>query len=274
MNNLVANEEETYKASKRIVENQIKEKKWTFTARDVQIKLKMNYHINIPIHEVRKIMKERLNLSFKRINSRPSNIWLNKLRIWRILFWIKFTKLITNDTLLINIDEWTISNKTKLNYSWSQKGKSWEVQNSNFSSSWSIIMAILNTGQWYCLILWSTVNSEIFSTFISYLNKWILGNNMFGKKNVSIILDNCSSHRSSASKNTIISNNITIIYLPTYSPQFAPVELIFNIFKKNLLSQTINNWMKLDRIETFNAIKWALDKINAQLQVDLDTSIK
>ena len=32
--------------------------------------------------------------------------------------------------------------------------------------------------------------------------------------------------------------------------------------------------MKLDRIEAFNAIKWALDKINSQLQVDLDTSIK
>ena len=83
---LVANEEEINKASQRIVENQIKEKKWTFTERDVQIKLKMNYHINIPIYEVRKVMKERLNLSFKRVNSRPSNIWLNKLKIQRILF--------------------------------------------------------------------------------------------------------------------------------------------------------------------------------------------
>ena len=59
MNNLVANEEETYKAFKWIVENQIKEKKWIFTARDVQIKLKMNYHISIPTHEVKIIIKEK-----------------------------------------------------------------------------------------------------------------------------------------------------------------------------------------------------------------------
>ena len=181
-------------------------------------------------------MKEQLNLSFKRINSRPSNIWLEKLKYWRFLFWIKFSKQINNDTLLFNIDEWVISNKSKLNYSWSKRGENLEVQNKNFSNSISLIMAILNTGQWYWWVLVGTVNSGNFQLFINYLHNWLVDNNMFGKKDVSIILDNWSSHRSNSSIKTIKRSNMNIVYLPTYSPQFAPIVLIF----LNFLEKFIN----------------------------------
>ena len=261
-------EEEANKNIEKIIKSYINEKKWVFTSKDIQFKLKTEDSINISSGKVRKLMKEKLNLSFKRINLRPLNIWLEKLKFWRLLFWIRFSKLINNDTLLINIDEWIISNKTRLNYSWSRRGESCEVQNNNFSGSISIIMAILSTRQWYWLVLQGTVDSDIFSLFITYLNKWLIENNMFGKKDASIILDNWSSHRSKNSKKTMINNKMNIIYLPTYSPQFAPIELVFSILKRNLLIQTKYKWIQLGKVEAFNIIKQGLnwldrDKINS-----------
>ena len=228
-------DKETNETIEKIISNYLNDKKGVFTSKDIQFKLCTEYSINIRQNKIRKLM-EQLNLSFKRINSRPSNIWLEKLKYWRFLFLIKFSKQINNDTLLINIEEWVISNKSKLNYSWSKRGESWEVQNKNFSNSISLIMAILNTGQWYWWALIRTVNSEIFQLFINYLHNWLVDNNMFGKIDISIILDNWSSHRSNNSIKTMKRSNMNIVYLPTYSPQFAPIELVFWIFKRKFIN--------------------------------------
>ena len=107
-----------------------------------------------------------------------------------------------------------------------------------------------------------TVNSENFQLFINYLHNWLVDNNMFGKKDVSIILDNWSSHRSNNSIKTMKRSNMNIVYLPTYSPQFAPIELVFWIFKRKLLTQTKYNWIQLGKAESFNWIKSALGCLN------------
>ena len=52
---------------------------------------------------------------------------------------------------------------------------------------------------------------------------------------------------------------MNIIYLPAYSPQFAPIELVFSILKRNLLIQTKYKWIQLGKVEAFNIIKQGLD---------------
>ena len=62
-------EEETNKIIERIISNYINEEKWTFTSKDIQFKLSPEHSINISkINNIGKLIKERLNLSFKRVN--------------------------------------------------------------------------------------------------------------------------------------------------------------------------------------------------------------
>ena len=80
-------------------------------------------------------MKRKLQLSFKRVKSRPANINIQKINKIRSLFAIKLTKEISTDTLLINIDEHSINRDVKTNYSWGYKGETIEAKNSLFYGS-------------------------------------------------------------------------------------------------------------------------------------------
>ena len=57
----------------------------------------------------------------------------------------------------------------------------------------------------------------------------IFGNQIF------YFLDNCLSHRSKIALNSLNRSSIQAIFLPAYSPQFAPIELIFGITKEEFL---------------------------------------
>ena len=78
-------DKETNEAIEKIISNYLNDKKGVFTSKDIQFKLCTEYSINISLNKIRKLMKEQLNLSFKRINSRPSNIWLEKLKYRKTL---------------------------------------------------------------------------------------------------------------------------------------------------------------------------------------------
>ena len=72
-------------------------------------------------------MKNDLELSYKKCATRPNNDDLNRIKILRSMYWIQFTEVLQNNTLVINIDEWVISSSTKNNYSWSINGQNKEI---------------------------------------------------------------------------------------------------------------------------------------------------
>ena len=108
-------------------------------------------------------MKNEANLSFKRVKSRPNNIDLKRLSSIRNFFAIKFSKIVTENTLLINIDEPSINRSVKLAYSWGPKGMPIESQNSALVGSESMIMAICSNGAWISKMINETIDSNNFT---------------------------------------------------------------------------------------------------------------
>ena len=53
---------------------------------------------------IRKIMKTETRFSFKRAKPRLSNINLDRVKLIRQIFTIKFSKLVSNQAIIINID--------------------------------------------------------------------------------------------------------------------------------------------------------------------------
>ena len=107
----------------KLIKEYVKENKYTFTAKEVTDFVNLKLNSEYSVSKIRCFMKRKLQLSFKRVKSRPANINLQKINRIRSLFAVKLTKEISTDTLLINIDESSINRDVKTNYSWDIKEK-------------------------------------------------------------------------------------------------------------------------------------------------------
>ena len=139
--------------------------KTEFTVKDVQKYLEVDHLIVLPQHIIREIMKKELRLTFKKWLSRPNNVDFDRLKVLRWMFSVKFATILKDNPLICNIDEWTITRTTKVNYSWSLKGMNKEIKNSPFAGSIYLILAILSNGWWFLLVWHHTINSTILLIF-------------------------------------------------------------------------------------------------------------
>ena len=76
----------------------------------------------------------------------------------------------------------------------------------------------------------------------------VLGNYALCQENCIVILDNATIHHSEEIVRLIESKGAKIIYLPPYSPDLNPIELMFGIYKQ-MLKKNYNE--KLSVAHTF-----------------------
>ena len=113
-----------------------------------------------PLHIVRRIMINNLQLSFKKISSRPITYHDEVLKEARILFSIRYSQLPSHKTLLINVDEASIGRSCKIEYSWSHKGESHECQKISIVGSLKLILAVASSGVWFWIASHENINSK------------------------------------------------------------------------------------------------------------------
>ena len=73
----------------------------------------------------------RITLTNK-TNKRPNGVDLVKLSLSRNLFAIKFTKLLEEDMIVANVDEWLVNYKSEDLYLWRKRGTSVELKSLPF----------------------------------------------------------------------------------------------------------------------------------------------
>ena len=85
------------------------------------------------------------------------------------MFSVQFSLNLKPNTLNWNLDEWTFSRSTKINYSWSTRGKNKVVHNAPFVGSMYMILTLLSNGWWIWLITNHTINSNIFIDYLKIM---------------------------------------------------------------------------------------------------------
>ena len=230
----------------------------TTTAQEITNFVNQELQEDFDVNFIRKIMKTQVNLSFKDVKPRPSNIDMNRIKLIRKLFALKFAKIITNEMLVINIDESSINRGITANYSWGLKGVPVESKNSLFSDSISLVMAICSNGSWMSFLMEETINSVNFVWFIKIVHNWLISNSYFGYHEVLLLLDNWAFHKSITSTSILKTLGYTIAYLPAYSPDFAPIEMCFSILKRYLKESCKRENTKLslrtNKIKIYNSL--------------------
>ena len=238
---------------------------YPFTINDVREHLKNTEDVDYPYQLIRGIVRNNLNLTYKRTLSRPISAEMNRVRLLRKLFSIQTIQEIHPKFLIANWDEWSINRNTKLNYSWSKIGANKETKNSVFVGSISIIMCIYSNGCWFAMMTTSTTTSQVFIHFMSKMNEWLCKNNNFNYERLHLYLDNCPYHKSKIIVDYLSKLKMNIFFLPPYSPSLAPIELAFGFLKRKLKKSSRGIRFNLQSKEAFHSIFDTLKDMNRRL---------
>ena len=129
------------------------------------------------------------------------------------------------------------------------------IGNMLFSGSKSMIAAITSNGDWFsAYLLWNN-NSDFFYWFhqeTSSLDQ--IRSKIWFKKSL-IILDSLKVHKSRATLRFLSKWETTFSLIPAYTLELAPIELVFNMLKKNLIKQCSSSGLKLYKREAFREIR-------------------
>ena len=235
-----------------------------FTVREIRNVLESETNLILNDRIVYNTMKKACNLTYTRWKSRPNNVNMEKVQLFRALFAISFSQILTSKTLIINIDESTLSRNTKQNYAWNLKGNPKEYRNSSFKGSSSLIWAIASNGAWVSFILNSTINSVLFCSFLDKIEEWLINHNKSNYDQIIITLDNCPCHRSKQTTKRIKKLKCKVMYLPAYSPSLAPIESTFSFIKGVIVKQCRGKNIDLTTASGRKEIVLALGSLSAE----------
>ena len=116
----------------------------------------------------------------------------------------------------------------------------------------SILVALRLNGQMSSLLFGGTLNGKLFVQYIKEFLSQILNEGDI------VILDNCSAHKVAGVKEAVESFGAKILYLPAYSPDLNPVELLWSKVKTILRREKARTFDSLEK-----ALKLALDSVSA-----------
>ena len=194
--------------------------------------------INISKSSICNILKKN-NITRKKINNRIILNNIDELNIIRN----KFVINISNYDFLnfISIDESSFCINDHYKYGYSKKGCQIKknFKHKRYKERYTLLSAIDKNGFINNKIINGSVNSDIYLNFFY--------DNIDKFKNKYILHDNARIHHTKKLKEYCYNNNIYLLYIPPYTPEFNPIELIFSILK--------NNFRKLNHDNIIDDIK-------------------
>ena len=115
----------------------------------------------------------------------------------------------------------------------------------------SILVSIKLTGQMSSLLFSGTLNGKLFIEYIKQFLSQILNDGNI------VILDNCTAHKVAGVKEAIEACGAKVLYLPPYSPDLNPVEMLWSKVKSILRREKARSFDTLGK-----SLKLALDSVS------------
>ena len=126
-----------------------------------------------------------------------------------------------------------------------------------------MIAAISSVGKWLISELDCKNNLDFFVDFLHKLEKWIVFDlKMKLNETIIIIMDNSSIHKSKKTLDFIRKRKAFYSFLPAYSPEVAPIELLFNVIKRRLTKNKRYNIINLSGEDVMNKIREILASVS------------
>ena len=114
------------------------------------------------------------------------------------------------------------------------KGKVNVSSNIGFTGSLDMFGAITFKGDWFYSYLTENNNSEELIKLINKLIIWFWEDLKINIMNLVLLIDNCLIHTSRNSMKNLNELKCQIVFLLPYSPQLAPIEMMFHVMKRKI----------------------------------------
>ena len=98
-----------------------------------------------------------------------------------------------------------------------------------------MISAITSGGYSLNYLKYNTTTAQTIIGFLQVLVEFVKRVEGVEGSDIGVILDNCQCHRTKMVKEFALSLSLKLYFLPSYSPELAPVETYFSILKNNLI---------------------------------------
>jgi transposase len=114
----------------------------------------------------------------------------------------------------------------------------------------SILSAFRLNGKMCPMIFSGTLNKELFAEYIKTQLNHVLADDDI------LLLDNSSVHKSKLVRDVLAECNFKVLWLPLYSPDYNPIELLWAYLKSNLRREKARTHEKLSEAinATFNTL--------------------
>ena len=245
----------------------IKNQKESFDIKKLQRRIKYELSLNVDYFIIRHILKKIFDLSYKKGSSRPQNMNTERQNnLWKLL-WREVASITKINTTIINIDEISLSYKTKFNYSWLEKRRSNQLLNMWYKGSKKMIMAISSMGELIASPLTTKINSETFGDFLEKLLLWVKFDLEKELSDWLIILDNSRIHKTRAAIDIFKRSGAKVAFIPPYTPSLAPIELVFNLLKILLNKQWKNRITNLNKYRGLREVRESLAAVDRAMIV-------
>jgi len=139
------------------------------------------------------------------------------------------------DRKLFFFDESRFGTHSKLGYGWFKKGSRTQVKVKLGYKNFYVYSAVSPRDGETISIIAPKVNSDWMNLYFAEMSKTL------GDSKAFIVMDQAGWHKS---KNLTIPENISILYLPPYSPELNPVERLWQYIKNNTIKNKIYDRLK------------------------------
>ena len=148
-------------------------------------------------------------------------------------------------------DEAGIRSDAHSGTTWAPKGKTPIVSTTGARFGMNLISAVSRTGQMHFAIVAGRVNAEVFIEFL----KRLIHNR---RKLVFLIVDGHPSHKAAKVRKYVetVADRLRLFFLPPYSPELNPDELVWNDLKNHILGRkAITSPTQMRRI-VLSRLRW------------------
>jgi transposase len=207
-----------------------------FNIRLIQKNIKNKFNIYISISSIYYVLHKN-NLTYKKLTVKNNPYNNDQIKEFKVDLNTKLNKIDKNN--IYSYDEMSIYLNSKPYKGWSLKGNECCIKTKNktiFNKRFTLGLAIDINSNFNFTIVEGALKSHKFNTFMTKIMK----NNKY------IFMDNATIHKNYYFKQHLINNNLTnnVIYNIPYHSHYNPIEYVFSLLRKLLLSNdntTLNN---------------------------------
>jgi transposase len=161
--------------------------------------------------------------------------------------WWQMTMLGLDPRRLVFIDETGVNTKMTRRYGRAPRGRRViaKVPHGHWKTT-TFVAALRSAGLTAPLVVDGAMNGEV---FLAYVEQQLAPTLRPGDI---VIMDNLASHKRAGVREAITATGATLVYLPPYSPDFNPIELVFSKLKwlvRSAQARTIDSlWQLLGQL--------------------------